>query len=164
MKVCGVYCSGACEAVVLSQAPVGKTCLDNTEYDEDSSECNQFVFVTDHMCVLWQVGWYNAVLSPAHHLQYPADTLAVVVLSSPSMFERCFLPFLRSQCCEGLRDPIDQCSAHTVSSAVSLVWFSSLTLPHLYSSSHPTFFCFYLEQEFSKCVKKIRKKKQCENV
>ncbi|KAK9955998.1 hypothetical protein ABG768_013758 [Culter alburnus] len=68
----------------------------------------------------FKVGWYNAVLSPAHHLHYPADTLAVVVLSSPSMFERSFLPFLRSQCCEGLRDPIDQCSAHTVSSAVSL--------------------------------------------
>ncbi|KAG1929528.1 cyanocobalamin reductase / alkylcobalamin dealkylase [Pimephales promelas] len=68
----------------------------------------------------FKVGWYNAVLSDGHHLPYPADTLAVVVLSTPAMFERSFLPFLQSQRCEGLRDPIDQCSAHTISACVSL--------------------------------------------
>jgi len=79
------------------------------------------VVITHNICVLWQVGWYNAVLSDGHHLPYPADTLAVVVLSTPAMFERSFLPFLQSQRCEGLRDPIDQCSAHTISACVSLV-------------------------------------------
>ncbi|KAI2652395.1 Cyanocobalamin reductase / alkylcobalamin dealkylase [Labeo rohita] len=68
----------------------------------------------------FKVGWYNAVVSHAHHLPYPADTLAVVVLSTPAMFERSFLPFLQSQCCEAVRDPIDQCTAHTISSSVSL--------------------------------------------
>ncbi|XP_067272816.1 cyanocobalamin reductase / alkylcobalamin dealkylase [Pseudorasbora parva] len=68
----------------------------------------------------FKVGWYNAVLSHGHHLPYPEDTLAVVVLSTPSMFELSFLPFLQSRRCEGLRDPIDQCSAHTLSSSVSL--------------------------------------------
>ncbi|KAF4099142.1 hypothetical protein G5714_019268 [Onychostoma macrolepis] len=66
------------------------------------------------------VGWYNAVVSHAHHLSYPADTLALVLLSTPSMFERSLLPFLQSQRCEAVRDPIDQCTAHTVSSSVSL--------------------------------------------
>ncbi|KAK7133582.1 hypothetical protein R3I94_015456 [Phoxinus phoxinus] len=68
----------------------------------------------------FKVGWYNAVLSHGHHLPYPADTLAVVVLSTPAMFERSFLPFLQNRHCEGLRDPIDQCCVHTVSACVSL--------------------------------------------
>ncbi|XP_051952136.1 cyanocobalamin reductase / alkylcobalamin dealkylase [Xyrauchen texanus] len=67
----------------------------------------------------FKVGWYNAVTSQAHHVSYPTDTLAVVVLSTPSMFERAFLPFLQSQSCEGVRDPVDQCVSHTVSSCVS---------------------------------------------
>ncbi|XP_026050771.1 cyanocobalamin reductase / alkylcobalamin dealkylase [Carassius auratus] len=68
----------------------------------------------------FKVGWYNAVVSGAHQLSHPADSLALVLLSTPSMFERSFLPFLQSQCCEAVRDPIDQCTAHTVSSSVSL--------------------------------------------
>ncbi|NP_001108361.2 cyanocobalamin reductase / alkylcobalamin dealkylase [Danio rerio] len=68
----------------------------------------------------FKVGWYNAVLTAAHHLQYPADTLAVLVISTPAMFECAFLPFLQSQSCESLRDPIDQCTAHTLSACISL--------------------------------------------
>ncbi|KAM9435471.1 cyanocobalamin reductase / alkylcobalamin dealkylase isoform 2-T2 [Clarias gariepinus] len=66
-----------------------------------------------------KIGWYNAVVSPAHQLYYSADTLALVVLSTPSMFEKVFLPFLQTGCCEDVRDPIDQCVAQTVRSCVS---------------------------------------------
>ncbi|KAF5900550.1 methylmalonic aciduria and homocystinuria type C protein, partial [Clarias magur] len=66
-----------------------------------------------------KIGWYNAVVSAAHQLHYSADTLALVVLSTPSMFEKVFLPFLQTGCCEDFRDPIDQCVAQTVRSCVS---------------------------------------------
>ncbi|XP_006635366.3 cyanocobalamin reductase / alkylcobalamin dealkylase [Lepisosteus oculatus] len=66
-----------------------------------------------------QVGWYNAVLPPSLHLGHPSDTLAAVVLSAPAMFESSFLPFLRSQACGSVRDPIDQCVAHYLPRAVA---------------------------------------------
>ncbi|XP_017543975.2 cyanocobalamin reductase / alkylcobalamin dealkylase [Pygocentrus nattereri] len=67
----------------------------------------------------FKIGWYNAVVSQAHHLQYSADTLAVVVLSTPSMFENLFLPFLQGCSWKGISDPIDQCVAHAISTCVS---------------------------------------------
>ncbi|XP_072552116.1 cyanocobalamin reductase / alkylcobalamin dealkylase [Salminus brasiliensis] len=67
----------------------------------------------------FKIGWYNAVVSQAHHLQYSADTLAVVVLSTPSMFENSFLPFLQRCSWKGIRDPVDQCVAHAISTCVS---------------------------------------------
>ncbi|XP_028300398.1 cyanocobalamin reductase / alkylcobalamin dealkylase [Gouania willdenowi] len=66
-----------------------------------------------------KVGWYNSVLPPALHLSHPDDTLAVLVLSTPAMFEQAFLPFLEQRGCQGLTDPIDQCVTHCVHSAVS---------------------------------------------
>lgn len=70
---------------------------------------------------LLQVGWYNSVLPPSLHLSYPNDSLAVVVLSTPDMFEQAFLPFLMQRGCKDLSDPIDQCVRHCVTSAVSQV-------------------------------------------
>ncbi|KAJ8388432.1 hypothetical protein AAFF_G00133080 [Aldrovandia affinis] len=67
----------------------------------------------------FKIGWYNAVLSSSLHLPYPADTLAVVVLSTPSMFERAFIPFLESRSCVGVTDPIDQCIRHCITTCVS---------------------------------------------
>ncbi|XP_026201274.1 methylmalonic aciduria and homocystinuria type C protein homolog [Anabas testudineus] len=66
-----------------------------------------------------KIGWYNSVLPSSLHLPYPDDTLAVVVLSTPCMFEQAFLPFLEKKGCQGLSDPIDQCVRHHISSAVS---------------------------------------------
>ncbi|XP_027145874.1 cyanocobalamin reductase / alkylcobalamin dealkylase [Larimichthys crocea] len=66
-----------------------------------------------------KVGWYNSLLPASFHLAYPDDTLAVVVLSTPSMFEQAFLPFMEERGYQGLSDPIDQCVKHKVSSAVS---------------------------------------------
>ncbi|KAM9385856.1 cyanocobalamin reductase / alkylcobalamin dealkylase [Pholidichthys leucotaenia] len=66
-----------------------------------------------------KVGWYNSVLIPSLHLSYPDDTLAVVVLSTPSMFEQAFIPFLEQRGISGLSDPIDQCVKHYITSAVT---------------------------------------------
>lgn len=46
-------------------------------------------------------------------LSYPEDTLGLLVISTPDMFERAFIPFVKHQEeCDGIRDPIDQCVAH----------------------------------------------------
>ncbi|XP_010870195.2 methylmalonic aciduria and homocystinuria type C protein homolog isoform X1 [Esox lucius] len=67
-----------------------------------------------------KIGWYNAVLSPPLHLSYPDDTLAAVVLSTPTMFEQAFLPFLENRGWkEVITDPIDQCVRHYVNYIVS---------------------------------------------
>ncbi|XP_051789225.1 cyanocobalamin reductase / alkylcobalamin dealkylase [Erpetoichthys calabaricus] len=65
-----------------------------------------------------KISWYNAVVSADFSLSYPEDTLALVVLSSPGMFERAFQPFLKNLDLENVRDPIDQCVAHHVTWAV----------------------------------------------
>ncbi|XP_054459291.1 cyanocobalamin reductase / alkylcobalamin dealkylase [Anoplopoma fimbria] len=66
-----------------------------------------------------KVGWYNSVLPPTLRLAHHDDTLAVLVLSTPAMFEQAFLPFMEARGCQGLSDPIDQCVKQCVSSAVS---------------------------------------------
>uniref|UniRef100_A0A3Q3VNR5 Cyanocobalamin reductase / alkylcobalamin dealkylase n=1 Tax=Mola mola TaxID=94237 RepID=A0A3Q3VNR5_MOLML len=66
-----------------------------------------------------KVGWYNSMLPPSLHLAYPDDSLAILVLSTPSMFEHAFLPFMERRGFQGLSDPIDQCVKHCVTSAVS---------------------------------------------
>ncbi|KAM6921074.1 cyanocobalamin reductase / alkylcobalamin dealkylase isoform 2-T2 [Xenentodon cancila] len=66
-----------------------------------------------------KVGWYNAVLPPSLRLSYPDDSLAVLVLSTPAMFEQAFLPFMERSSCHRLSDPIDQCVRRCVTSAVS---------------------------------------------
>ncbi|XP_055356583.1 cyanocobalamin reductase / alkylcobalamin dealkylase-like [Paramacrobiotus metropolitanus] len=55
------------------------------------------------------VGWYNNVVEHPFCLQYDKDTVAVLVISTPSMFERTFIPFILNNDLEDLRDPIDLC-------------------------------------------------------
>ncbi|MBN3311204.1 MMAC protein, partial [Amia calva] len=66
-----------------------------------------------------QVGWYNALLAPALRLAHSDETLALVVLSTPTMFENAFLPFLQNERRSGNCDLIDQCVAHYISGAVA---------------------------------------------
>ncbi|XP_077573738.1 cyanocobalamin reductase / alkylcobalamin dealkylase isoform X2 [Stigmatopora nigra] len=66
-----------------------------------------------------KVGWYNSVLPDNLHLPYQDDCLAFVVLSTPAMFEKAFLPFMEERRCQGLSDPIDQCVKHCVTSAIT---------------------------------------------
>ncbi|KAM9831893.1 cyanocobalamin reductase / alkylcobalamin dealkylase [Neosynchiropus ocellatus] len=66
-----------------------------------------------------KVGWYNSVLQESLHLNFPDSCLAVLVLSTPTMFEKAFLPFIEQKGCQGLSDPIDQCVKDCISSAVT---------------------------------------------
>ncbi|NXD61636.1 MMAC protein, partial [Eolophus roseicapillus] len=62
-----------------------------------------------------KVGWYNAVVQPAFHLFFFDDTLAFVVLSTPSMFEKVFFSFVNKERLKIIRDPVDQCVSHHLS-------------------------------------------------
>ena len=57
------------------------------------------------------MGWYNdKVNHDAFRWDFAYDTLAVLVLSTPEMFEKAFKPFLKSQIAyNGLQDPLDEC-------------------------------------------------------
>ncbi|KAG7263345.1 hypothetical protein CRUP_027927, partial [Coryphaenoides rupestris] len=66
-----------------------------------------------------KVGWYNAVLPVSLRLPHPDHSLAVVVLSTPDMFEEAFLPYLEQWGGADPADPIDKCVKHTIDCAVS---------------------------------------------
>ncbi|XP_060081184.1 cyanocobalamin reductase / alkylcobalamin dealkylase-like [Ylistrum balloti] len=60
----------------------------------------------------FKIGWYNEYVDKPYVLPYDPDTLAVLVISTPRMFEEAFKPFVCRQHCEGIKDPIDECVAH----------------------------------------------------
>lgn len=83
-------------------------------------------------CHPFLVEWYNAVVSPVYRLPFDGATLACVVLSTPDMFERVFVPWLRNNysqyvCQDGVfkshlvRDPLDSCMREVIGEAASLV-------------------------------------------
>ena len=55
------------------------------------------------------IGWYNNKVENKFKLDFPSQTLAFCVVSSPKFFENSFLPFIESWGFELLNDPFDQC-------------------------------------------------------
>lgn len=56
------------------------------------------------------VDWYNRLVDKPFKLDYPRFTLAYVVISTPSVFENVFIPFIKESSdsvYDDLRDPID---------------------------------------------------------
>ena len=62
-------------------------------------------------CHPFKIGWYNTRVQPSFHLPYSNDTFAVTIISTPSMFEQIFLPYLATRYQQGQLDPLDQCIA-----------------------------------------------------
>lgn len=54
-----------------------------------------------------QVGWYNDKVDEIFHLPYDKDTLGILLLSTPDMFEKVFVPFIKSGYVADHRDPLD---------------------------------------------------------
>ena len=68
----------------------------------------------------FKIGWYNEALSDKKfELTDDYDTLAFVIISQPTMFEKAFLPFLSQEVATGtdstIRDPLDRCMKETFS-------------------------------------------------
>jgi len=59
-----------------------------------------------------KVGWYNEALQDKRFAfnDLDPDTLAFIVVSSPSMFEKAFIPFVRSG--TDTPNPVDECMMH----------------------------------------------------
>ncbi|XP_003376480.1 methylmalonic aciduria and homocystinuria type C protein [Trichinella spiralis] len=57
------------------------------------------------------IQWYNDLANEHFHLDYEADTLAILVLSTPRMFCNFFLPWLKQRelLFDCMRDPLDLC-------------------------------------------------------
>lgn len=65
-------------------------------------------------CHPFKMGWYNNVVEPRFQLPHPPDTLALVIISTPSMFDLLFKPFVMSPSYNpGALDPLDQCLKET---------------------------------------------------
>ena len=75
----------------------------------------------------FKVGWYNARVSQHFLLPHHDDTLAVVVISAPAMFEKLFLPWLEvhNLSLPG-QDPLDQCLRKEMADLASLFSDSSV--------------------------------------
>ena len=62
--------------------------------------------------VEFQIGWYNDAVQEVFRFAHPYDTLAFVIISTPSMFEKAFIPHLQNSGCSSRRDPLDECIIH----------------------------------------------------
>ena len=64
-------------------------------------------------CHPFLLGWYHEMVDPPFHLPYSSSTLVVLLVSTPSMFELLFLPYLSSSLYSpSTLDPLDQCLKH----------------------------------------------------
>ena len=62
------------------------------------------------------MGWYNEKVTKPFRLNYDPNAAAFVVISSPEMFEKTFIPFLLKRHCIGEGDPLDESLANHLKS------------------------------------------------
>lgn len=87
------------------------------EFEQISSKINDLLSPYGFECYPCLVEWYNEMVQNAFRLEYAADTLLFVILSTPSMFEKSILPFIEETKVKGVRhvrDPVDDCIRHHV--------------------------------------------------
>jgi len=65
----------------------------------------------------FHIGWYNELVGPRFYLDYPANTVGLVVLSGPETFEKCVVPFIKAQVTQetdlSTFDPLDGSMKHS---------------------------------------------------
>ncbi|CAF3220732.1 unnamed protein product [Rotaria socialis] len=65
------------------------------------------------------ISWYNSIVDPLFRLStYDDDTVAFLVVSTPSMFEKTFLPYALDSSKDLSRDPIDCCVKEKIQSVI----------------------------------------------
>ncbi|XP_076462666.1 cyanocobalamin reductase / alkylcobalamin dealkylase-like [Babylonia areolata] len=84
-----------------------------TDVTEVHSKVSQILSPAGFEVHPFLVGWYNDFLSnKTFALPYPEDTLAFIVISTPTMFDKAFKPFICRQTCDQQRDLVDECMIH----------------------------------------------------
>ncbi|KAK0042083.1 methylmalonic aciduria and homocystinuria type C protein [Biomphalaria pfeifferi] len=78
----------------------------------------------------FKVKWYNDEVD--HHFQFDLhpDTLAVLVISTPAMFEKAFVPYICSDDCQGSLDLLDKCMKHHFSFVNKLLPLEDIEIIH----------------------------------
>ena len=62
-----------------------------------------------------QIGWYNEHVDEKYKLSVPDDTLGVLAISIPDMWEKAFIPFAKQQDWDNWKkekDPLHECMIH----------------------------------------------------
>lgn len=57
----------------------------------------------------FKTGWYNDKVAENFKLKYAYDTFAILVISTPDMFDKSLIPFIIREECLGIEDLLDQC-------------------------------------------------------
>lgn len=57
----------------------------------------------------FKIGWYNNHVAEKFTFPYEYDTLAVLIISTPDMFDKALIPFMVRTECPGTGDLIDHC-------------------------------------------------------
>ncbi|XP_063591278.1 cyanocobalamin reductase / alkylcobalamin dealkylase-like isoform X3 [Penaeus indicus] len=79
----------------------------------------------------FKIGWYNKHVAESFQLPYHEDTVAFVVISTPSMFEKAFLPFVTELDCQrSSQDPLDQCMVHCFSTISEIFPAEKVVIMH----------------------------------
>lgn len=92
-----------------------------------NDELKQF----DFECYPFNVDWYNHFVNEKYKLPYEPNTLGVLVLNGPRMFEKLFLPHLFDTYrhdlsgIDALNDPIDSCLALKFASAKQVTLYNT---------------------------------------
>lgn len=82
------------------------------------------------------MGWYNEHVKAGFQLGHAYDTLAFIVISTPSFFEKCFIPFLhetsQTPTNNASQDFLDQSITKCLSTVVQSFPESKINIMHDY--------------------------------
>ena len=92
-------------------------------------------------CYPFRVEWYNSIVDAKFKLDVHGDTLAILVINTPSMFEHVFLPDLfqtyknNEEKFENLSDPLDECLSRLFDNVKKVIKNISLNATSIFSSN-----------------------------
>ncbi|XP_046436857.1 cyanocobalamin reductase / alkylcobalamin dealkylase-like [Daphnia pulex] len=83
-------------------------------------------------CHPFKVGWYNERVKSGFQLEHHEDTLCFVVISSPSFFEKGFIPFVRNNTGSNNQDYLDQAISSCLKTAIQSIPGYDISILHDY--------------------------------
>lgn len=100
--------------------------LSEREYKEIESKLESERALFGLEIFAFKIKWYNdAVVDKKFALSDDPNTLAFIVISTPSMFEKAFLPYIEREVtkdkCFEIKDPLDRCMKETFSCLIKSV-------------------------------------------
>lgn len=85
--------------------------IDSSQLDEMSKFISCELAKNGFEIKPFKIGWYNDKVDKSFQLTEAYDTVGFLIISTPAMFEKAFIPFICRQECTGVKDPLDQCVA-----------------------------------------------------